>query len=53
MYRVFGKNNAGGAWTPVGSYGSESSAMLSAQSAMRRYQFVRVVDPSGATIWSS
>jgi len=53
MYRVLGKNSPGGAWTPVGSYGSESSAMVSAAGAARRYQFVRVVDASGSTIWCS
>jgi hypothetical protein len=53
MYKVYGKNSASCSWTTVGNYGSEHSAMLSAESASRRFKYVKVVDKNGATIWCS
>lgn len=54
MYRVVYKpSNASQAWNSYGSYGSESSALATAERIADRFFAVRVVDPDGDTIWSA
>jgi hypothetical protein len=53
MFRVLYKaKNAASAWSSYGSYGNEQSAMSVADRISGRYFVVRVVDPSGNTVWS-
>jgi hypothetical protein len=41
------------AWTVRGTYGSEASALASAQRLAASHAFVRVVDEDGHVVWSA
>jgi hypothetical protein len=53
MWKVqYKSHNAGQAWSTLGSYGSESSALGNATRISGKYFMVRVIDPNGNTVWS-
>jgi hypothetical protein len=53
-YKVkFKSHSANQAWSTLGYYGSEQSALANASRVADKYFMVIVVDPSGATVWSA
>lgn len=54
MYKVqYKSSNVNQAWSTVGSYGSEQSALSNTSRVASKYFMVRVIDPNGSTIWSN
>lgn len=54
MFKVLYKSsNAAQAWSSLGSYGSESSALAAAERIAGRAFVVCVRNPEGRIIWSS
>jgi hypothetical protein len=51
-YIVESKNSAHTAWTRIGNYGSENSALSNASRISSRYKFVRVIDNRGNILYS-
>lgn len=53
MYKVrYKSHNASQAWSTLGSYGNEASALQNASRVAGKYFMVQVLDRNGNTIWS-
>lgn len=54
MWKVqYKSQNAYQAWSTMGNYGSEQSALNKASGMVGKYFMVRVVSPSGQVVWSA